>query len=90
VKIILKSILLATLIALGYWAYLGLSTGETRFGARHHPIGVMALSAFFSVCVLIDIVLSILEPHMKKYPRVHTRLYSGFWTFLLGLEKTDT
>jgi hypothetical protein len=83
----LKLILLAALIALGYWAYLELNAGETRFGSRHHPLGVMALSAFFSVCIFIDIALSILEPHIKKYPRIHTRLYSGFWTFLLGPEK---
>jgi hypothetical protein len=87
VKILLKTILLAALIALGYWAYLGLSAGETRFGSRHHPLGIMALSAFFSICIFIDIVLSILEPYIKKHPRIHTRLYSGFWTFLLGPER---
>ena len=86
-KILLKLILLAALIALGYWAYFELSVGDTRFGSRHHPLGVMSLSAFFSICIFIDIVLSILEPYIKKYPRIHTRLYSGFWTFLLGPER---
>jgi hypothetical protein len=87
VKLLLKLLLLAALIALGYWAYLELSAGETGFGSRHHPLGVMALSVFFSVYIFMDIVLSILEPHIKKYPRIHTRLYSDFWTFLLGPDK---
>lgn len=86
-KIILNLVLLSALVALGYWAYLELLAGETRLGSGSHPLGVMAASAFFSVYVSINIVLTILEPHIKKNPRLHARLYSGFWTFLLGSEK---
>ncbi|BDX07517.1 hypothetical protein [Planctobacterium marinum] len=88
--IILKLLLLAALISLGFWAYIELTSGENRFGSRHHPVGVIVLSGFFAVAIFIDIVLSILEPHIKKYPKLHTRLYSGFWTFLLGpVKQTD-
>lgn len=87
-KLLLNIALLAALVGLGYWAYIELLAGETTFGSRRHPVAVIAACFFFSTYLIIDTILIAIKPWVKKHPKLYTRLYSGFWNFLLGPEKS--
>ncbi|MFW8591869.1 hypothetical protein ACOI22_13760 [Glaciecola sp. 2405UD65-10] len=87
-KLIVNILMLVLGIVVCIWSAHLLQSGETEFG-RKHPIGSFLLGVVIIVWALKDILLVLFDPLLKNYPKLHKRLNSGFWDFLLGPVKDD-
>jgi len=87
-KLLLNFLLLVVSILGGLWSLNLFDPAETDYG-RRHPFFIFALCALLAIWALKDILVISIDPVIRKYPKVHARLNSDFWTLLLGPVKDD-